>query len=223
MKYQLTKKYMFYKTRFFIVLYLLLSLQKLYTFTDAYFSPDDHPTEKLIALINQTKIRIHAAIYSLTDGNIAAALAEAKKIRNVDVQVVVDRSTIDSEYGKTDILRINNIDVHVFVPPGHSTNKNHYSALMHNKFAILDNILWTGSFNWTKSANTKNQENVLVTTDATVCEKYEKQFEILKTRCTPYLPPTRRPQLQEESSGGFTSFTKKILQDIWSFIINLFD
>jgi phosphatidylserine/phosphatidylglycerophosphate/cardiolipin synthase-like enzyme len=54
---------------------------------------------------------------------------------------------------------------------------------MHNKFALLDNKTWTGSFNWTWSANIKNQENVIFTDELEVCKKYEKYFEILKKRC----------------------------------------
>jgi cardiolipin hydrolase len=49
---------------------------------------------------------------------------------------------------------------------------------MHNKFAIMDeNILLTGSFNWTYSAVVKNFENILVTGDAVYLEKYIPEFE----------------------------------------------
>jgi len=59
---------------------------------------------------------------------------------------------------------------------------------MHNKFVIFScnvgnkTLLWTGSFNFTKSAQLRNQENVVVLDDPCIIEKYEKQFEVIKKR-----------------------------------------
>ena len=54
-------------------------------------------------------------------------------------------------------------------------------AIMHNKFMVLDNsILQLGSFNYTKSAEEKNAENVLVIKDAPdVIDDYTKQWHRL--------------------------------------------
>ena len=52
--------------------------------------------------------------------------------------------------------------------------------LFHNKFAIFDKkVVFTGSFNWTVAANTRNQENVVVIDDEEVAKKYEAQFAFL--------------------------------------------
>ena len=149
--------------------------------SEAYFSPDDHPADRLISLINSTKRKIYGAVYMFTDALIAQALINAKK-RGVDVKIIVDNATMDYEYGKGALLKENGIDVYVFSIP--SKKAKFGTPLMHNKFALLDNQLWTGSFNWTKSANQKNQENVILTTNKKVYAKYEKQFEILKGRAT---------------------------------------
>ena len=51
---------------------------------------------------------------------------------------------------------------------------------MHNKFAIIDSdLLITGSYNWTKAANTKNDENVMIIDCPYVIELYKEQFEKL--------------------------------------------
>jgi phosphatidylserine/phosphatidylglycerophosphate/cardiolipin synthase-like enzyme len=153
----------------------------LHAHSEAYFSPDDRPAERLINLINGTKRKIYGAVYMFTDALIAQALINAKK-RGVDVRIIVDNATMDYEYGKGTLLKDNGIDVYVFTPQG---KKGKFGMpLMHNKFALLDNQLWTGSFNWTKSANQKNQENVILTTNKKVYAKFEKQFEILKGRAT---------------------------------------
>ena len=51
---------------------------------------------------------------------------------------------------------------------------------MHNKFAIIDNrILLTGSYNWTFSANHRNDENLMVIDDPEIIARYQNQFEKL--------------------------------------------
>ena len=165
---------------FFVSLHLCV-----YTKTVVLFSPDDKPTKHLIEKINNAKTRIHAAVYMLTDKSIAMALIEAKNKRNVDVQIITDFSSVNSEYGKIIFLKKNNVKTFVYKIP----NRSRYTPLMHHKFAIIDNLLWTGSFNWTISANRQNQENVIYTDEAAVLEKYVKHFEILKSRCVIHPTP----------------------------------
>ena len=51
---------------------------------------------------------------------------------------------------------------------------------MHNKFAIIDNeFLVTGSYNWTKAANTKNDENIMIIDCPYIIGIYQEQFERL--------------------------------------------
>jgi len=51
---------------------------------------------------------------------------------------------------------------------------------MHNKFAIIDNhLLLTGSYNWTFSANHRNDENLMVIDDPDVISRYQNYFEKL--------------------------------------------
>ena len=155
----------------------------------AFFSPDDKPRSKLINLINQTKYKIQAAVYVLTDKLVAESLIQAKK-RGVKVEIVTDRNCVTMPFGKISMLKNNDIEVFVF-----SLNPTkRIQPLMHNKFAIFEinnseknkkvnQWVWTGSFNWTVSANKSNQENVILTNSRGVVAKYKKQFEILKRRC----------------------------------------
>jgi len=49
--------------------------------------------------------------------------------------------------------------------------------IMHNKFAIIDNrLLLTGSYNWTFSANNRNDENLMVIDDPEIIEIFQNQF-----------------------------------------------
>jgi phosphatidylserine/phosphatidylglycerophosphate/cardiolipin synthase-like enzyme len=164
----------------------VITTHSLYAHSEVLFSPDDHPTTRLTQLLDRAKNRIHAAIYMITDKNISGALINAKR-RGVDVQLIIDPINMEGSYGKGIELKKNNIDLYVFAP----SKKNHkkkmfHGPIMHNKFALIDNQLWTGSFNWTKSANKQNQENVIITDDAGVCQKFEDHFQRIKGRCKHY-------------------------------------
>ena len=46
---------------------------------------------------------------------------------------------------------------------------------MHNKFVIVDDLyLITGSFNWTKNASTRNDENLIVLEGENLAALYDK-------------------------------------------------
>jgi phosphatidylserine/phosphatidylglycerophosphate/cardiolipin synthase-like enzyme len=49
---------------------------------------------------------------------------------------------------------------------------------MHQKFAVIDSrIIFTGSYNWTYSADSLNDENLLLFRDAgPLAEEYRKAF-----------------------------------------------
>jgi phosphatidylserine/phosphatidylglycerophosphate/cardiolipin synthase-like enzyme len=62
--------------------------------------------------------------------------------------------------------------------------------IMHHKFAVFgrqtskDACVWTGSFNFTKSARYNNQENAVIIAQAEVVGVFLEQFERIKQqRC----------------------------------------
>lgn len=51
---------------------------------------------------------------------------------------------------------------------------------MHHKFALFDGrLLANGSFNWTRSATERNEENLVVTDDADLVAGFARRFEAL--------------------------------------------
>ena len=71
---------------------LLISSNLAFGKSEVFFSPDDKPTNELIRKINKAKNKIHAAVYMITDKNIAKALITAKNKRGIDVQIITDLS-----------------------------------------------------------------------------------------------------------------------------------
>jgi phosphatidylserine/phosphatidylglycerophosphate/cardiolipin synthase-like enzyme len=50
--------------------------------------------------------------------------------------------------------------------------------IFHHKVMVIDElILVTGSFNYTKNANTRNDENVLIITNREIASRYIEEFE----------------------------------------------
>lgn len=147
----------------------------------AYFSPKDNIKQQLIDLIDQEKKSIKVSVYTFTDKDIALALINAKK-RGVAVEVITDGNASRDKFSKISLLKQEGIMVRVYEPQDEGLINN----LMHHKFVVFgcnkedESLLWTGSFNFTKSANARNQENVIVLQDEAIIDQYVTQFEQLK-------------------------------------------
>lgn len=164
--------------------------------TQVFFSPDDQLTKKFIELIRGAKRSLVGAIYLISDKVIATEFIEAKK-RGVDVKLIVDYISTHN-YGKAQMLVQGGVDVFLYKPyvedkkkpEDKNTPRDFFDndPIMHNKFLVVDNrSVWTGSFNWTVSANRKNQENAVLLDERDVCEKYSHRFqELVSNHCKPF-------------------------------------
>lgn len=156
-----------------------------------YFAPDDRIQQLLLYLISEEKKSIKLTAYSFTDGDVAQALVDAMH-RGVAIEIIVDPACILDRFGKAKDLQEHKIDVYIYNPNHAKENKNRLIAsIMHNKFIVFENnilnrsLIWTGSYNFTKSAHQRNQENVIVLDDELVIAKYGQQFDLLKSRAHP--------------------------------------
>lgn len=152
---------------------------------EVYFSPDDDLQQKLISYIDNEKKGIRLAIFSFTDMHIAQALVRARE-RGVSVELLADPGFLHDRYTKIDWLFERGIPVFVYDPKRSPKNLSTMSNIMHHKFVIfLQNIddralVWTGSFNFTKSARLNNQENAVVLSANRIVKRYIEKFEQLK-------------------------------------------
>jgi phosphatidylserine/phosphatidylglycerophosphate/cardiolipin synthase-like enzyme len=161
-------------TKFVIFTFLLIILFITVTIstiakTEVYFSLYDNPQKEIIKNINQSEAFINIAMYVFTDRKIALPLVKARE-RGVKVRLYLDQDQVDYKYSQSRFL----------VQKGIKTRISTNNYIMHNKFAIIDNrILLTGSYNWTFSANHRNDENLLAINDPEVIARYQNQFERL--------------------------------------------
>ncbi|MBR9677200.1 hypothetical protein GOV04_03595 [Candidatus Woesearchaeota archaeon] len=115
-----------------------------------YFCPRDNCSAQLINLIEKSS-RVDCAFYDLNIPKLIDAL------ENANARIIVDNRNTE------DIQTLN-----------YKTDKS--SALMHNKFCILDEVVWTGSFNPTINGDTKNNNNVIVIDSPTLAMNYREEF-----------------------------------------------
>jgi len=139
--------------------------------TEVYFSLSDNPQKEIIKNINQARAFINIAMYIFTDREIALPLVKAQE-RGVKVRLYLDQDQVDYQYSQSRFL----------VQKGIKTRVSSNKYIMHHKFAIIDNrILLTGSYNWTFSANNRNDENLMVIDDPEIIEIFQNQFVNLWT------------------------------------------
>jgi len=132
-----------------------------------HFSPDGKPTAAIINVIEKAKESIYVQAYSFTSAPIAQALKKAKS-RDVDVQVILDKSQPYQRY--TSAIFLKNAGIPVFIDKKHT--------IAHNKVIIIDvKTVVTGSFNFTKAAEEKNAENLLIIESTELARVYLKNWE----------------------------------------------
>lgn len=150
------------------------------------FSPDDDIHTELLRLIQDENHSIKIAMYLFTDKDIAQALRDARE-RGVYVECVTDASCISNKFNKMDELA--QLEIPVWVYRAASANRSLGNA-MHHKFMIFGSSgkVVTGSLNITNSAQKNNQENIVILCDGRSVQRFDKHFDVLKTRCSRLTP-----------------------------------
>jgi phosphatidylserine/phosphatidylglycerophosphate/cardiolipin synthase-like enzyme len=143
---------------------------------DIYFSPKGGCTEAICRELCSAKKDVFVQAYSFTSARIAEALVEAHR-RGVEVQVILDKSQRSEKYSSATFLK--NAGIPTFIDDKH--------AIAHNKIMILDGErVLTGSFNFTKSAEEENAENLLVIRSSELAKKYSENWKAHRDHSGPY-------------------------------------
>jgi phosphatidylserine/phosphatidylglycerophosphate/cardiolipin synthase-like enzyme len=126
--------------------------------------------------LNAAKESVYVQAYSFTSAPIAKAIVDAHR-RGVKVAVILDKSQRTEKYSSADFVQ------HAGIPT--SIDAKH--AIAHNKIMILDgSVVVTGSFSFTKAAEEKNAENLLVIRDKALAEKYLANWKAHAEHSEPY-------------------------------------
>jgi len=135
-----------------------------------FFSPKGGAAEEIIKQIDNAESYIDIAMYSFTYEPIAEAIIRAKN-RGVKIRILMDKVQSQGKYSKYEFFLDNEIAV----------IQDRRAGIMHNKIAVIDGkVLFTGSYNWTKSAEESNQENLLEFIDEEeIIKVYQERLDYL--------------------------------------------
>ena len=132
-----------------------------------YFSPSGGCQDAIVSTISKAKETIYVQAYSFTSAPISQALVEAHK-RGLKVIAILDKSQRTERYTGATFLA--NAGIPVLIDDRH--------AIAHNKVMVIDGkTVITGSFNFTKAAEEKNAENLLILDNAELARIYMENWE----------------------------------------------
>ena len=132
-----------------------------------YFCPEDNCASHLVDLLKNAKSSIYFMTFSFTSESIADALIGKDSL---DIKGVFDSQQSSLKFSQFKRLKEFGINV----------KKDTSKYKMHHKVFIIDNeTVATGSFNPTLSADTKNDENLLVIHDKNIANAFSEDFDRL--------------------------------------------
>ena len=134
---------------------------------EVYFSRNGGCTDAIVRELNKAKNTVLIQAYLFSSAPLAKAVLDAHK-RGLKVQVILDKSQRGNQYSSADF----------FANSGIPTKIDAVHAINHNKVMIIDGeTVITGSFNFTKSAEENNAENLLMIHDKKLAERYTENWE----------------------------------------------
>lgn len=134
-----------------------------------FFSPGDKCLKAINSLLGVARQKVDICVFTITDNRITDTIIRAHQ-RGVKVRIISDNDKAHDTGSDIRRLRQAGIPLRTDRTPDH----------MHHKFALIDgNTALTGSYNWTRSAATRNFENILVTDDPNVVKPYQREFNHL--------------------------------------------
>jgi mitochondrial cardiolipin hydrolase len=133
------------------------------------FSPGDDCLDIILDEFARARRSADVCVFTITDDRIRSAMLGARR-RGVALRVISDDDKATDEGSDIEALRRAGVEVRV----------DRSEAHMHHKFAVFDgDRVLTGSYNWTRSAARNNQENVLVTAERAVVDRFDAEFQRL--------------------------------------------
>jgi phosphatidylserine/phosphatidylglycerophosphate/cardiolipin synthase-like enzyme len=138
------------------------------TQVDTYFSPDDGVQNALVHLLSGAQESIYFLAYSFTSNQLGDIVREKEKA-GLTVEGVMDAEQIVSNQGT---------EFDPFKQAGLQVREDGNEGLMHHKVFVVDGkIVAFGSYNFSQSAETRNDENLLIVYNEAIAQQYLQEFE----------------------------------------------
>jgi len=135
---------------------------------DTFFSPDDGVINSLASVLNNAEESIYFLAYSFTSNDLGNIVRE-KDAAGLEVRGVMEEEQVNSNQGtEYDPFKQAEVDVRM----------DGIDGQMHHKVFIVDGkIIAFGSYNFSQSAEERNDENVLIVYNEGIAREFLKEFE----------------------------------------------
>lgn len=160
--------------------------------------------ELSVAISNAEK-RILVAVAWFTNSRLFDGLTLALE-RKVEVEILILNDILNrSEFG---------LDFGVLSKLGAEIRfAKSDKGTMHNKFCIIDDLVITGSYNWTYHAN-KNSENILMTDEESIVSSYKEEFDRLFGNASLIAQPYEHLKWTDVKEGDFSELRRNIFREV---------
>ena len=136
---------------------------------NVYFSPDDNIERIILERLKKAKKSVYFLAFSFTSNRLGEEMVTLRK-KGIAVYGVIEKigsDTKESEYVK---LKLEGVQAKL------DKNRNR----MHHKVIIIDeSLVITGSYNFSKNANEKNDENIIILNNRDIAGLYIDEFKRL--------------------------------------------
>jgi phosphatidylserine/phosphatidylglycerophosphate/cardiolipin synthase-like enzyme len=138
------------------------------TEVDTYFSPDDGVLNALVPLLDSAQESIYFLAYSFTSNELGD-IVRLKAKAGLTVQGVMDAEQVVSNQGT---------EYDPFKQAGMMVRKDGNEGLLHHKVFIVDGkIVAFGSYNFSKSAEENNDENLIIVYNEAIAQQFIQEFQ----------------------------------------------
>ncbi len=139
---------------------------------EQYFCPEDNCRKHVKDEILKAKKSIYFMTFCFTDGSISTDIAFMYHNNSIDIKGVFEKNLANNKYSEYEMLEYQGVPV----------KKDGNKAMMHHKVFIIDNeTVITGSYNPTKSGDSKNDENLLIIHSKDIASKFVEEFNKIWT------------------------------------------
>ena len=106
-------------------------------------------------------------VFTISDDRLSDAIMSAHR-SGLTVRVISDNDKMHDRGSDVERLYQAGVDVRIDRSPEH----------MHHKFMVIDGrTVMTGSYNWTRSAETRNEETIIAVDDPQLAARFSEEFE----------------------------------------------
>lgn len=138
-------------------------------FLEVYFSPENNVEDIICKKIEDASHSIRFMAFSFTSPEISESMI--KKFKNgIDVKGIFEKRGAYTKHSEFIKMKLEGLPVQV--------DRNRYN--MHHKVIIIDNTsVITGSYNFSKNAALRNDENILIINNHDIARHYIEEFNRL--------------------------------------------